>query len=269
MFKKLLLATAAIVVFGAPAMAADIVEAPVAVPSWTAFYIGGGIGAAWSDFSTGGKYCYVEEDGDEFCDRENQYDSYGYYFDQLFNDDDDTSFRGIAQLGFDYELAPGFVLGAFGDVNFGQETGISGRQDYNYDEEVFDRFDKFSYGVNSLWTLGGRAGFGTENALFYGLVGYSWADAEAKLRIGCIDGEGCWASAKKDDTLNGWTFGGGIEFKGWLWDGFSTAIEYRYTDLDSVTAKGWFEDSEYWKAKVDQDIQQVNLIVKYRFGGEM
>ena len=66
------------------------------------------------------------------------------------------------------------------------------------------------------------------------------------------------------------SFGGGVEFKGWLWEGFSTAIEYRYTDLDSVSATYWNDyccGSESWTAKVDQDIQQVNLIVKYRFGG--
>ncbi len=70
---------------------------------------------------------------------------------------------------------------------------------------------------------------GTENTLFYGLVGYSWADAQAKLGLGCEDGFGCNYTAKNDDTVNGWTFGGGVEFKGWLWDTVSTSIEYRYT----------------------------------------
>jgi opacity protein-like surface antigen len=264
MFKKLLLATAATAVLSMPAMAADVVEVPVVVPSWTAFYIGGGIGAAWSDFDTSGKYCYYDDDGDSECFKED------FYFGKngLFGSDDDTSFRGIAQIGFDWEAAPGFVFGAFGDLNFGQQTGVSSKEYYYVDE-----YNKLSYGVNELWTLGGRLGFGTENALFYGLIGYSWADAEAKLSLFCEDGGGCWASAKNDDTVDGVTFGGGIEFKGWLWDGFSTAIEYRYTDLDSVSATHWnaYEGGdpgdESWTAKIDQDIQQVNLIVKYRFGG--
>jgi opacity protein-like surface antigen len=261
MFKKLLLATAATAVLSMPAMAADVVEVPVVVPSWTAFYIGAGIGAAWSDFDTSGRYCYYDDDGDTECIKD--YDE----FDNLFGSDDDTSFRGIAQIGFDWEAAPGFVFGAFGDLNFGQETGIDNRwwvgDDY---------YHKFSYGVNELWTLGGRIGFGTENALFYGLIGYSWADAEAKLRIYCDD-LGCFGSAKNDDTVDGVTFGGGVEFKGWLWDGFSTAIEYRYTDLDTLSAShqnnygGGDPGYEVWTGKVDQDIQQVNLIVKYRFGG--
>lgn len=258
MLKKTLLATAAIVLMSAPTLAADIVEAPVEVSSWTAFYLGAGIGAAWSDFDSSGKYC--DTYGDTVCWK--YWDNYDYYgFQNLFGSDDDTAFRGIGQLGFDWEVAPSFVIGAFGDVNFGQQTGVSSK--YYWGE---DDYHKASYGVDALWTLGGRVGFGTENTLFYGLVGYSWADAEAKLGLFCEDGFGCDWTAKNDDTVNGWTFGGGVEFKGWLWDTVSTSIEYRYTDLDSISSKTWINDYDYVKHSVDQDIQQINLVFKYRFG---
>jgi outer membrane immunogenic protein len=261
MLKKTLLATAATVLLSMPAMAADIVEAPVeVVSSWTAFYLGAGIGAAWSDFDTSGKYCdtYYDVCYNDFNDDVN------VGFRDLFGSDSDTSFRGIGQLGFDWEVAPSFVLGAFGDVNFGQQTGVSSKSYWN-DIDFEDYYHKASYGVDALWTLGGRVGWGTENTLFYGLVGYSWADAEAKLNLGCIDGD-CLFTAKNDDTVNGWTFGGGVEFKGWLWDTVSTSIEYRYTDLDSIGGKVWIDDFDYVKHSVDQDIQQVNLVFKYRFG---
>ncbi len=249
--RKTLLAGAATMLLSMPAVAADIVEAPVEVSSWTAFYLGAGIGAAWSNFDTGGNYY-------SYCDCEWFYD-----FRDLFDGDSDTSFRGIGQIGFDWEIAQNFVIGAFGDVNFGQQTGISNKYGY---EDYYNFHDKFSYGVDTMWTLGGRAGYGTENTLFYGLVGYSWADAQAKLGIYCFDDtNSCWATAKNDDTINGWTFGGGVEFKGWLWDTVSTSIEYRYTDLNSVKATVW-DGENYWRAKVDQDIQQVNLVFKYRFG---
>ncbi|MBL8907581.1 MAG: outer membrane beta-barrel protein [Rhizobiales bacterium] len=262
MLKKTLLAGAATVLLSVPAMAADFVEA-TPVSSWTAFYLGAGIGAAWSDFDTKGKYC---EDYGAYCWDDN---SYWYYdFKKLFGSDDDTAFRGIGQLGFDWEVAPSFVLGVFGDLNFGQGTGASSKYSYDYwdGEDWWGYHDKFSYEVDNLWTLGGRVGWGTENTLFYGLVGYSWADTEAKLGLFCEDGTGaCWIKGKNDDTVNGWTFGGGVEFKGWMWDTVSTSIEYRYTDLDSVSATAWNGD-DYWKAKIDQDIQQINLVFKYRFG---
>lgn len=260
MLKKTLLATAAIALMSAPTLAADIVEAPVEVSSWTAFYLGAGIGAAWSDFDSSAKYCdtYIDT-----CWKDWNNDS-SYGFQNLFGSDSDTSFRGIGQLGFDWEIAPSFVLGAFGDVNFGQQTGVSSKVYYGSEDEWHDRA---SYGVDALWTLGGRVGWGTENTLFYGLVGYSWADAEAKLRLGCeTGGDTCAWTAKNDDTVNGWTFGGGVEFKGWLWDTVSTSIEYRYTDLDSIGGKVWVNDWDYVRHSVDQDIQQVNLVFKYRFG---
>ncbi len=123
MLKKTLLATAATVLLSMPAMAADVVEAPVEVSSWTAFYLGAGIGAAWSDFDASGKYCDTYSD---VCWKE--YDDNSYYgLSKLFGSDSDTSFRGIGQLGFDWEVAPSFVLGAFGDVNFGQQTGVSSK----------------------------------------------------------------------------------------------------------------------------------------------
>jgi hypothetical protein len=50
-----------------------------------------------------------------------------------------------------------------------------------------------------------------------------------------------------------------------LWNTVSTAIEYCNTDLDSVSAAVWDGD-DYYRAKVDQDIQQVNLVFKYRLG---
>jgi hypothetical protein len=248
-----LLAIAAAVLWSTPTMAADIAEAPANIPSWTAFYLGAGVGAARSDFNTGGNF-YSE------CGCE-----YFFDFDDLVYSDSETTLRGIGQIGFDWEVGSGLVLGAFGDVNFGQQTGVSNTFHYQ-DSYSDDVHDKFSYGVDALWTVGGRVGFGAENTLFYGLLGYSWANSEASLEIGCDDGTNqCWRSAKNDGPLNGWTFGGGVEYKGWMWDALSTAVEYRYTDLDAVTATVQ-DGSDYYKARVNQDIQQVSLVFRYRFG---
>ncbi|WP_421695928.1 outer membrane protein [Aestuariivirga sp.] len=248
-----LLAAAVAALLSTQSMAADIVEAPPAIPSWTAFYLGAGVGAAWSDFNTYGNY-YSE------CGCE-------YFFDfrDLAYSDSETTFRGIGQLGFDLEVGSGLVLGAFGDVNFGQQAGVSNTYHYQ-DSYDYDVHDKFSYDLGALWTVGGRVGFGAENALFYGLVGYSWADSDSKLSIGCNDGTSqCWRTAKNDGPISGWTFGGGIEYKGWMWDALSTSIEYRYTDLDAITATVR-DGSDYYRTRVDQDIQQVNLVFKYRIG---
>jgi opacity protein-like surface antigen len=284
MLKKILLATAATVALSMPAMAADIVEVPVEVPSWTGFYVGGGIGAAWSDFDTGGKFC-TDRFNDVFDDElecfkasdvdwDPEWDVDRWGFGNLFGGESDTAFRGIVQAGFDWELAPGFLIGVMGDYNFGQTTGGSAKEVndlFNFDfEDEFERTDKFSYGIDNMFTLSGRLGFATEQALFYGLLGYSWADAESKLQIGCFEGD-CLISGKNSDTVEGVTFGGGVEFKGWLWEGASTRLEYRYTDLDSSNllldrdVVNWAHDQ--FRADIDQSVQGIYLTVNWRFGG--
>lgn len=292
MLKKILLATAATVALSMPAMAADIVEVPVEVPSWTGFYVGGGIGAAWSDFDTGGKYCtdrpvvdgpYIDpynNSEDEICykagdvDWDPDWDIDRWGFGNLFGGESDTAFRGIVQAGFDWELAPGFLIGVMGDYNFGETSGNSVKEVndlFNWDfGNDFERTDKFSYGIDNMFTLSGRLGFATEQALFYGLLGYSWADAESKLQIGCFEGD-CLISGKNSDTVEGVTFGGGVEFKGWLWEGASTRLEYRYTDLDSSNLRldrrdiGFFDDE--FRADIDQSVQGIYLTFNWRFGG--
>ena len=88
--KKLLLGTAAVIAFAAPALAADLpartytkapaYTAPEAVYNWTGFYIGGHVGGAFAgDSSLQGS---------------------------------DGRFLGGVQGGFDYQFAPNWVVGA-------------------------------------------------------------------------------------------------------------------------------------------------------------
>src|SRR5665213_1870079 len=88
--KKLLLGTAAMIAFAAPALAADLpartytkapaYTAPQAVYNWTGFYIGGNVGGAFA-----GNNSLEGSDG---------------------------RFMGGVQGGFDYQFAPNWVIGA-------------------------------------------------------------------------------------------------------------------------------------------------------------
>src|SRR6202047_3767162 len=87
--KKLLLGAAAIIMFAAPAFAADIpartytkapvYTAPQAVYNWTGFYIGGHLGGAFASNNS--------------------------------LETSDGRFLGGVQGGFDYQFAPNWVLG--------------------------------------------------------------------------------------------------------------------------------------------------------------
>src|SRR3978361_2459692 len=88
--KKLLLSSAALITFAAPALAADLAArpytkaapvytAPAAVYNWTGFYVGGHVGGAFAgDNSLQGS---------------------------------DARFLGGVQAGFDYQFAPNWVMG--------------------------------------------------------------------------------------------------------------------------------------------------------------
>jgi outer membrane immunogenic protein len=120
--KKLLLSTVALATLTAGAMAADLparrmAPAPyVAVPvfTWTGFYVGANIGAAWNgnrrnDFGFGNNYTtaagFPVDTGGAF----------GGVFGG--RDDDDISILGGVQAGFNWQMGA-FVLGVEGDIQW-------------------------------------------------------------------------------------------------------------------------------------------------------
>ncbi|MFO0991329.1 MAG: outer membrane beta-barrel protein [Hyphomicrobiales bacterium] len=256
MIKKLCLAAVAAPLFLAtPAMAADYdIQETIVAPSWTGFYIGAGAGVSWIDYDASGKYC----DDVGVCAVPNFID------DLVSNLDNDSAFRGIAQAGFDWEIVPGFLIGAQGDYNFGQELGYHETSDYVVGDVAL--YDRASYKVEDMWTVAGRLGWATEQTLFYGLAGWTWANTSMDLKGACWD-SGCIADFKNDDTIDGWTLGTGVEFRDWWIDGLYTRIEYRYTDLGNKAVSGYDEYGEFYKLSTNQNVQSIFMTFGYRFDG--
>jgi len=256
MIKKLCLAAvAAPLLLSAPAMAADYdIQDTIATPTWTGFYIGAGGGVGWIDYDAAGKYC--DEVG--ICAVPN-------FLDDLVNNlDNDSAFRGVAQAGFDWEIVPGFLIGAQGDYNFGQHLGFNERESFVFEDATF--YDQASYKVEDMWTIAGRLGWATEQTLFYGLAGWTWANTNIGLKSTCWD-SGCLANFKNDDTVDGWTLGTGVEFRDWWLDGVYTRIEYRYTDLGNKSVSGYDLYGDYYKVSTNQNVQGIYLTFGYRFDG--
>lgn len=255
MIKKLMLAAvAASTLLAAPAMAADYdIQETIAAPSWTGFYIGAGAGVGWVDFDAAGTYC----DALGFCAVPNFFD------DLVHNIDNDAAFRGVAQAGFDWEIVPGFLIGAQGDYNFGQHMGFNESGIYTDDLEYDGRVN---YKIEDMWTVAGRLGWATEQTLFYGLAGWTWANTNLGLKGGCLD-IGCAANLSNDDTVDGWTVGTGVEFRDWWLDGMYTRLEYRYTDLGNKAVSGYGLDDKFYKVSSDQNVQGIYLTFGYRFDG--
>jgi hypothetical protein len=84
--------------------------------SWTGFYLGGGGGIGWADIDVNARRCgrhlHVDhhEVADVIVDDNGECDP-DFDLRREFNEDSDGEFVGIVQGGFDWEVAPSFVVG--------------------------------------------------------------------------------------------------------------------------------------------------------------
>ncbi len=115
---------------------------------------------------------------------------------------------GGAYAGYNFQVAPSWVVGVEGDVTASGMEGSSG-----------------GYTVKNPWdsTLRMRAGYSMGNFLFYGTGG---------LALGEIKGTDAFG-ATESDTKVGWTAGAGIEAA--LANNMTARVEYRHIDLGSST----------------------------------
>jgi outer membrane immunogenic protein len=213
--KKLLLASTA-VLLAAPALAADlprrsaaVAPAPVMVAmNWTGFYLGVNVG-----------YISGEEIGTAPFSVQN------------------SAFTVGARIGYDFQISPSWVIGAFADLDagFGDDT-------------VFGVKVETPFFANVNLRLGYLVGPAT---LLYVTGGYSYADLKLKAAFPLPAG--------LPGSADGWNIGAGIEHRfTYNWSAF---IEARYVDLsfDRIPFLAGAPDSA--------NAFQVKVGVNYRFGG--
>lgn len=218
--KKILLSSVALLGLTAGAMAADLpsrrAPAPIvaAAPifTWTGFYVGVNAGVGFNN-------------GD---------DDIVFGTDTIFADsDDDASFVGGAQVGYNYQMGS-FVVGVEGDLqwaDFGSTT-----------------YDFTGIGTGGLYTTDSSDWFGTVR----GRVGVAFDRA-------LIYATGGWAFT---DNRNGWVVGGGLEYA--FTNNLSAKLEGLYVNLDSDDftvpgVVGTFSTG-------DTDFGVVRAGLNYRFG---
>jgi outer membrane immunogenic protein len=250
------------------ALAADI-PPPEPVMTWTGFYLGAGGGVGWADVSIDHRRCIVDHHDDKECvvfEDKPELD-----FRRDFDESSDGNIIGIVQGGFDYEVAPSFVVGVGADWTFGDVLGI----DRNHHDEFFGFDSRWENDGSSMVDVYGRAGFApiAGSFLVYGLVGWSWLDVDSSFRIRHEEFED--PLFKNDDSFsaNGLTFGGGVEWR--FTENLSVRGEYRFTDLDNFDLNGRFEglcgeggcDNFRHRNDIDLDVQRVLFTLNWRFGG--
>ena len=125
--------------------------------------------------------------------------------------------QGSVALGYDFQLKPGLVLGAFADYTFGA---------------VDTTFSLTTFTFDNQWSIGARLGLVRSCCtLWYGMAGYTQADFE-------ISDQGI----SNEETMKGYFVGLGVEQA--LSKNVSLKLEYRYSDYDDINLLGLAFDNE-------------------------
>jgi outer membrane immunogenic protein len=161
---------------------------------------------------------------------------------------DNTAFRAGLYAGYDYQIAPRWVVGVEGDWGWADESvTISGRDSAATNIVFTAGGANSSYSLSTTWdaSLRARGGFlATPSILVYATGGASWLHVESTSACGTTPNAfACGptlglnpygpATITNSDTLLGWTIGGGLEgnvFGNWL-----ARAEYRYADYGTWT----------------------------------
>lgn len=238
---RLLGAAAALAMFAGTAQAADM-SAPDA-PSWTGPYIGVVGGYGWGDVDSSSDILSDTVPPTVLLTVDNSVDVEGFLLG--------------GQLGYDFDMGNGFVLGIAGDMSWSdisgddcvQIGGCTGAADDSYADTE----------VNWLATIRGRAGFTTGSLLIYGTGGLAIADAETSITN--VDGLGD-PTRSDSNTHFGWVIGAGAEFM--VTENMSLGAEYLHVDLgnEEYDFQGPAEDI---RSDADLTVDIVRASLNFRF----
>jgi outer membrane immunogenic protein len=245
--KRLATVIAVAGLIGTPAFAADMaVKAPPPAPaapilSWTGFFLGAGGGARWSDPDWNTTCLSPGETGGTGCPTNGVSGGTTRLATNNPASFDTTSFRGGVYGGYNYQLAPIWVVGIEGDFgganNAKTIAGIPGAEDPTRPGSPAGDTAYFK----QTWDAGIRARVGyllTPTALLFISGGGAWTRVTASAQCGGFANSHFpinWCSGADRNvisttsaTMGGWSIGGGLEYifgPHWLLRG-----EYRYTD---------------------------------------
>lgn len=234
---RLLLSSVALIGLGVSAFAADLpvrqapppFAAPLPIFTWTGFYVGAQVGAAWQRDRLAEYDVCVPGCVDRATGRS-------------------TGVVGGGHVGYNWQVA-NVVLGVEGDF---EGTSLSHTTVYPLSAP-----DSFSSNIRWQSSVRGRLGYAFDRVLVYGTGGVAFADIQHTYREATTP-----ASQSFSDTRTGWTAGGGIEYA--LGGNWSTRVEYRYTDFGKKTDVPAVVFPRFIERHVETE-HAVRVGVSYRF----
>jgi outer membrane immunogenic protein len=228
--KKLLLATAAMIAFAAPALAADLPARPYtkapaytppeAVYNWTGFYIGGNVGGAFAGNNS------LEGSGGRFM--------------------------GGVQGGADYQFATNWVIGVEAQYDWMTSNNNGG--------VVFPAGSVATANTDQIGSVTGRLGYTWGPTLLYAKGGYAWRNND---NIGVSVAGLPAAFTTSGDHNNGYTVGAGLEYM--FAPNWSAKVEYQYYNFGNTTF-GAGSPADVVGARFRNDENTVKAGINYRFG---
>jgi outer membrane immunogenic protein len=172
--------------------------------SWTGFYIGGNIGAAWAQSNVTDNFTGAN-----------------------FSQTSDAVFIGGGQLGFNYQFG-GVVLGVEGDFDW------AGTNNNNLGNGILIRgTGPFAAQLNnsrSISTVAARFGWAVDHWLYYGKVGGGWANSGDLTVTNLTTGASITGGSSSN---SGFLAGGGVEYA--IANNWTVKAEYDYLGLSSRT----------------------------------
>jgi len=247
------------------AAAADLPLLPLAPAwTWTGFYVGGSLGAA------AGTSTFSDPEGPS-----------------VFGDKvSTTSLLAGLQLGYNWQVAPRWVVGVQGDASYLDSNGTftcmqASAELVGSNCQVTPRM---------LASLTGRVGFLVDplgRTLVYGKGGAAWTDSDISINPNnasynpAWDAPGTGAATEGHGNAWGWTVGAGIERA--LTPAWSVGLEYDYYHFatayvstpDTITSSGTdnaettppkFSSVAGSRSGVTSDTQVIKLALNYRWG---
>jgi outer membrane immunogenic protein len=214
---------------------------PCCAPSWTGFYLGGGVG--YGSFVMSDK-TYTTATGIQ---------------DRPWVDFGGHGWLGTVTAGYDHQIGPA-VLGAFVDFDW---SGASGRiSDPTTTTVTFGKLDE-----NHAWSVGGRAGIlPTAKTLVYVSGGYTEVEFDGFQTQNII---GTVVRSAKAQTYDGWFIGAGMETL--LSHNFALRLEYRFSDYAERSFDRFIGPASAGVLSTSTNVmepttQTVRLELTYKFG---
>jgi len=208
--KKFLLGTVALIALGSAANAADLAarytKAPVMAPvsNWTGFYLSGGFGYGIWDASS---RSVVTGTGIPTAAGDLHSGGRGYF--------------GTVGGGYDYQLAPSWVIGVFGDAQFGDVNGTvtdpAALANARSKNDV-----SYAAGVRLGYLI-------APDVLSYVNAGYSHAHFKNGAYVDIVTGAPT-GNSLRNSNRDGWFIGGGVE---------------NSLNFFGINAPGWFMRTDY------------------------